>query len=296
MGLSFFDRQLIDEAGRYGVKFQKILVAMLVFCLTETLISIISFTRIQSYSSDNNNDINNEPSQSMTSELGGQGVSLVIFLVLWTLGFLGSYRRHPKILLAYVILSSIWLIIWGIILALLLLMLILLIGFLMLLIKGAEGAVIQQHQGGGFPSASALTNLRSVSHLSNHLFKRMDYQFGNNGTIGNSTSGGFDNDASGAWVGLELGLGLGFFSLAISLASLILWIISIVFANRQRRHLLNHTSIETGIPMHIIPSSEEMHDHHASINHNDYGQPAPQAVYMVNPNTQYPGYQYPQPK
>jgi len=291
MGLSFFDRQLIDEAGRVGVKFQKILVVMLVLCLTETLISLISFTRIQSFETDNINDINNDP-QSMNSELGGQGVSLVIFLVIWTLGFLGSYRRHPKLLLAYVILNSIWLIIWGIILALLLLMLILLIGFILLMIQGAEGAVIPPQQGGGFPSASALTNLRSVNHLSNHLFKRMegDYQFGNN-TIGNSTSIGFEIDASGAWAGL----GLGLFSIALSLTSLILWIISIVFANRQRRLLLNHSSIETGIPMQIIIPSSEM-PHPVSINHNDYGQPAPQAVYMVNPNTQYPGYQYPQPK
>jgi len=239
MAFLFFTRQEFDDAGRIGTRLQKILLVLLALFILENALSIFAMLRF----SQPTTMIAEDPSlasRNPSVELSGEAISLVVFSIIWTIGFWGSYHRNPTALLVYVILNIVWLVFSLILLALVVLLILLLFGLVLVAAKqqqqpGQPGGMVPlppiETADGMSTMVPSKLSVHAVARLSHHLMKRFD--------TGDDDSSGFSSDpytspmidSAQAWEAVVL----GFMSLGISVVSFVLWVITIWLAFKQRK-------------------------------------------------------------
>jgi len=210
--MHFFCKQQYDEAGKMGVQLQKLLLVLLFLFVFEHVLGIISVVKIQpgekqSEISSGQLQYETTMNQQPMDQFAGELLSFMFFLPIFLIGFIGSYKRNKVALLVYIILNIIWLVFLIVVLALLILIVFLFIGYIFQNASHSQNFDIPNHD-------LAPSNLRALSlHIRNN--DPMTISPSNN------------------WVALICGIA----SLASSLISLALWILSIYFAVKQRNLL-----------------------------------------------------------
>jgi len=260
----FFRKQEHDEAGRAGVRLQKVLLVLLFLFLFEHLFGIISLFRLKPEEREQeiqNGQFNYNPNlaRNPSSQFIGELISFILFIPLFLLGFISSYKRHRLGLLIYIILNILWLIFVIIVLALFILLIILMIGFVFGAISASPNG--NNNYLGDFdtgrpvesPNQDESPNTKSFQYdhfapSSLRAFSHLARQYQPNPPFPPQSQSHFME-----WIGLFTGLG----SLILSFVSLVFWIISICLAVRQRNQLL----LIVEIPQFIVQTSDPSFQH-----------------------------------